>query len=388
MEFTLTDVITILIFFQSSLFSIYLFTLSRSKKISNRLIAFFIFLLGINVFDNLLTKSLYLDFPQLAFIINCTAALIAPLIFLYIKSVAFKNFKLKRSDFFHLAFFIALVIWTILVFHIRSPEEKARIVRTTFSQLSLNYTLLILALHLQTIYYYIASLKVINRYKQIVKENFSDANRITLSWLREIIIAFLVIVTISTLETVIHYFTSHRSNFNTLPLIFASYLFFVNWIIYKALKTPQIFTGVDSRIPLVKEIHKEKSSEAILSDKLLGTSPLNDLLSRLIRFIEKEKPYRDSMLSIKQLADQLDVPVRDLSLLINNVLNQNFFDFINQHRINEACELLKDPAFKRTTILEIMYEVGFNSKSSFNTAFKKYTGQTPTEYRQQLMTGS
>ena len=59
----------------------------------------------------------------------------------------------------------------------------------------------------------------------------------------------------------------------------------------------------------------------------------------------------------------------------------NFFDFINQFRIDEARSILKNPEKKQFTVLEILYEVGFNSKSSFNTAFKKHTGLTPTQYR-------
>lgn len=62
-------------------------------------------------------------------------------------------------------------------------------------------------------------------------------------------------------------------------------------------------------------------------------------------------------------------------------LNKHFFDFVNEYRIEKAKELLTHPERKEYTVLEILYEVGFNSKSSFNTAFKKRTGLTPTEYR-------
>ena len=67
----------------------------------------------------------------------------------------------------------------------------------------------------------------------------------------------------------------------------------------------------------------------------------------------------------------------------NHNLNQHFFDFVNEYRIKKAMEILADASKNHLTVLEILYEVGFNSKSSFNTAFKKYTKQTPTEYRKQ-----
>jgi AraC-like DNA-binding protein len=77
----------------------------------------------------------------------------------------------------------------------------------------------------------------------------------------------------------------------------------------------------------------------------------------------------------------MDLPMRQLSVLINQYLNQHFFDFVNEYIINKAKEILKNPEKKEVTILEILYEVGFNSKSSFNTAFKKHTGLTPTQFR-------
>ena len=97
--------------------------------------------------------------------------------------------------------------------------------------------------------------------------------------------------------------------------------------------------------------------------------------------MEEEEPYLDSSLSMHELAGQLNMKVKDLSLLINHTLNQHFFDFINHYRISRAMELLRDPKNKQLTVLEVLYEVGFNSKSSFNTLFKKQTGLTPTQFR-------
>jgi AraC-like DNA-binding protein len=72
---------------------------------------------------------------------------------------------------------------------------------------------------------------------------------------------------------------------------------------------------------------------------------------------------------------------KELSVLINQHLNQHFFDFVNEYRIEEEKLLLKNPEKKEFTVLDILYEVGFNSKSSFNTAFKKHTGLTPTQFK-------
>ena len=79
------------------------------------------------------------------------------------------------------------------------------------------------------------------------------------------------------------------------------------------------------------------------------------------------------------------MPVKDLSALINLYMDKHFFDFVNEYRIKKAIQILKDCTQKELTVLEILYQVGFNSKSSFNTSFKKYTGKTPTDYRKEAL---
>jgi AraC-like DNA-binding protein len=385
MELSIADVITILVFFQSSLFSFYLLSMGKSKKISNRLIACFIFLLGINVFDNVLTKSVYLDFPKIAFIIYSSSPLIAPLIYLYIKSIAFKDFRLKKEDIFHFLFFGLIFSWAFYSNYFQNDTNEFLIFRKSITEPNLQDSIFALVLHLQTLFYFNASFKVISRYKKIVKENFSDADKINLTWLKEITLAFMIVITLSSIELIIQYFSNHRSYFNTLPFIFSAYLFFVNWIIYKALKVPQIFAGINLGIPLVEEMKLEIQEEQNTTLPNDGISPTKELLIKLNKLIEHEKPYRNSTLSLKELAESLEVSTRDISLLINNELNQNFFDFINRYRINEAKELLGNPENKKVTILEIMYDVGFNSKSSFNTAFKKYTNKTPSQFRKEVL---
>ncbi len=101
--------------------------------------------------------------------------------------------------------------------------------------------------------------------------------------------------------------------------------------------------------------------------------------------MNRQEPYLDPALTIQDLANQLNMDVRELSPLINHHLHQNFYDFINNYRLNKACEILKNPNERNLTILEILYRVGYNSKSSFNTSFKKQTGLTPTDFRKKYL---
>jgi ligand-binding sensor domain-containing protein/AraC-like DNA-binding protein len=104
-------------------------------------------------------------------------------------------------------------------------------------------------------------------------------------------------------------------------------------------------------------------------------------IQKLFYLVEEEKVYKDPNLTIKFLASKLLISPRSLSRIINNQLNTNFYEFINEYRIKEAQQMLSAPGDHQESILEIAYEVGYNSKSAFNRAFKNFTGMTPSEFR-------
>lgn len=106
------------------------------------------------------------------------------------------------------------------------------------------------------------------------------------------------------------------------------------------------------------------------------------LVVRLLQLVEGEKFYRTEGLTIRQLAETMEVKEYKLRQAINGRLGfRNFNDFLNSYRIGEACALLTDPNEKDVTVLEIAYRTGYNSLAPFNKAFREITGLTPTEYR-------
>ena len=94
-----------------------------------------------------------------------------------------------------------------------------------------------------------------------------------------------------------------------------------------------------------------------------------------------EKPYLDADLSLPELANRLAIPSHHLSRVINEQFEANFFDFINQYRIEEVKVRIDNPEYQNLSLLGIAFECGFNTKSAFNRVFKKMTGFTPSEYR-------
>ena len=116
-------------------------------------------------------------------------------------------------------------------------------------------------------------------------------------------------------------------------------------------------------------------------DSLLPASTKREYLQLIQRYMLETKPHLDSNLTVTQLANGMGISTHHLSHVINTELDQNFFDFINNYRIADAKRILDEDAQGKRSITEVMYDVGFNSKSVFNTYFKKLTGMTPSQYR-------
>ncbi|HEY6907614.1 MAG TPA: AraC family transcriptional regulator, partial [Ignavibacteriaceae bacterium] len=213
-------------------------------------------------------------------------------------------------------------------------------------------------------------------YSRTIKSLYSTIQHLNLSWLELVLFAFLLMWLIDFAHFLFRHTTGispQVSGYLTFVSIAINFVF-ANLIIYKGLKQPLQFFIID------KELPKTKNDNASISDE-----ESDIYLRKLLDFMSVEKPYLTSTLTLKELSERLDINPRILSKIINEKKNQNFFDFINTYRIDDAKLILSNPVNRKMTILEVLYGVGFNSKSVFNTTFKKYTGVTPTEYRKRYL---
>jgi AraC-like DNA-binding protein len=108
-----------------------------------------------------------------------------------------------------------------------------------------------------------------------------------------------------------------------------------------------------------------------------------EYVERINDFMEEQKPYLKSNITLDTLSELMDVPARELSAILNGHFKMNFYEFVNNFRIEEAKRIMLADTDQKKTVSDIFLEVGFNSKSVFNTFFKKNVGMTPTEFRKQ-----
>ncbi len=195
-------------------------------------------------------------------------------------------------------------------------------------------------------------------------------------WLQTISVFMLVIVFLDILNSQIQVFSIGHIEIKTEVVIQISILLFVSMINYQGLKNPHSFQQISE-----SDIAMSKSSETKSMLATIDKNKLLELANKLEEYMKSEQPYLNPELNINMLAEAIKVSEKTISQTINHIIGSNFSDYINTYRIEDASLKLEQDIENSLTIKEIMYDVGFNSRSVFNTAFKKKTGLTPTEYQ-------
>ena len=384
MEIELINIVSIIASFVSFLFIVFLLSIKVERRLPNFLLSFFLFIFILDTLAIFNAVYVYPISPVAGMLISLAVFLTIPAIYLFVKASIFQDYRLSIKSLAHLLPYIAAVILLIpgyFLVHLRdefSPEYASR-----FNS-GVSIKLMYLLLYLQIAVYYTFIFIELRRYRQLMVENYSNPNMGNYRWLLQFVVLLLALDIIGLVKNIMR-FSSSELIFNIAILIVViNILIFISWVLIMSLKEPGIFTGIFSDIQLVREMvsdGKVKGSPADEGDDASGSGESSEQIKRIRDHMEKEEPYLDSSLSMYDLATQLDLNVKELSLLINHTLNQHFFDFVNYYRIRKAMSILEDPENSQLTILEVLYEVGFNSKSSFNTVFKKQAGMTPTQFR-------
>lgn len=371
-------ILTVISLFISLFLAFFLVTVKTKYKTSNYLFAAFIIITAIDLSWPLF--EIVSDGPSnLGMLRNTLSFLQIPVFYLYVLSVSYSDFKFKLKYIIHLFPFIIGNIVLLPRFYTVNLASKINFIinRQSRIELQFNHTLF----HLQTIVYVVAIFMLLRKAKKLYLENNAGTNINSYNWLFQFTTVLSVLYLIAIFKNIFKFYDySYISEWIKISISVLQ-PFIICWYLYKALNKPDLFRNIDSKLKLVSDIvlEEKKSQPATENEK-----EYNGALSKLQHYMVEEKPFLNPSLTIQDVSVAIKIPVRDLSLLINHKLEQHFYDFVNTYRIENAMEILKDGTKSKVTILEILYEVGFNSKSSFNSAFKKHTGNTPTTYRKQL----
>lgn len=372
----LVGIVSCVAVFVSFLLALFLLTVKTKNKLSNVLFAAFIILSGIDLSGFF---AIYLIEDQLGLeaFREQTSFLIMPFFYLYVLSVCYTDFKLRPKHLLHvLPFIIANLVITPGVYLANQAGKELFFINYMARPETLFLRIFIDS---QFVFYIVAILLALNKFKKIYLENYTNPGNITYRWLFQLTMVSVVAHSFVMVKNILVYNSLTTISIWANLLVGVIALSILCWFVLKALYYPALFRGVDSKLRLVKDILPEVDQTAMV--KTEAEDEMKHKAVELKAFMSKDEPYLEPSLTIQDLANQINMPVRDLSILINHHLDLHFFDFVNEYRIKKAMEMLRDPSKSKLTVLEILYHIGFNSKSSFNTAFKKYTDLTPTQYR-------
>lgn len=284
--------------------------------------------------------------------------LYGPLLYLYIKSLVYKGFKPKQADLLHTLPWFTASLSTLLL--------PVPIIVTG------------IAIFISISAYLSLCFRLIQYFHKVIRNTQSRFSSIALQWMQRVLYSMIVITIIDAIHNALSINNLMLENIFYAALITAL-LFFVTSLVFNGLRQPELFQGVSEEDEaLLTEVNERYASSKVSQQEL------DEFKGQILIHFDKERPFLDSDITIQKLAEALNLSNKLLSEVINRCFDQNFSEFVNSYRVNEAIRIFESEQDKQKTILEILYEVGFNSKSSFYTAFKQKTGQTPTAYKKRF----
>lgn len=323
--------------------AIFLWTKRKGNFLANRLLSILLIVLSFRV-----GKSVFLEFlekldAKFIFIGLGTMMAIGPLFYLFSKASTNRSFQWNNK---HLIHFLPCFLAVLFGLWINDNDLE--------SLPKLLFVFLFLSYYSHFLIYLIKTKRYISNQR---KAGLKDRTYKLLMLLFYGLLIIWVAYVLNLFDELIPYVVG--------PVLYSLVAYLISFIV--------ISKGY------LQDIDQEKYKTTRVSDE-----QVEHLFSKASALIVDRNQFKNPELTLKSLSEELNVSTQVLSMVINQKSQKNFNAFVNHHRVEEAIRLLNDQNYQNLTISSIAYEAGFNSISSFNSAFKKQTDKTPQAYRQQL----
>jgi AraC-like DNA-binding protein len=321
--------------------AIFLWIIEKGNKTANRILSLLLVVLSFRI-----GKSVFLEFTEnldvkLIFIGLGTLMAIGPLFYLFSRAAIDKSFQLRNT---HLIHFTPSLLGVLFGFWL-DKSHLDLLPMALFAVLFISYYL-----------HYLGYLII--TYVRFSKQRNDGLSPDTYNLLRLLFYGLLIVwfaYVLNLFDELIPYIVG--------PVLYSIVAYVISFVV--------IHKGY------IQKIDHAKYKTTQISDE-----QVEQVYSKVLGIVENDRQYRNADLTLKMLSAKLKVSTQVLSMVINKKSQNNFNNFINQYRVEEAIHIFQNPEYENYTIASIAYEVGFNSISSFNSAFKKHTGKTPQAYRQ------
>lgn len=362
-----------------SFFAGLLIATRRPYSTASRIMTAWLFLFCIEMIFALINRTV-LDMYSFPFI----SLTYGPLLFLYVRHMTVPS---RRFSPWHALHFIPFVVFfAVSVIFREEPifdDLTGFLVTDRFIPLRIVYSVIFFLS--VTVYSILAFLEIRNHQRHLRDLVSYTSAKLTLNWLKILSITFysgyVVVFILGGIKIL-----AGLLPFDPYVMTFVFITFFSFAYSFYAVRQPEI---LNFPVPLDDEDDTNGSSTAERYARSgLRPQQAEEYLTRLLKIMDEEKLYLDGDLTINDLAVKTGIPRHYITEVLNEKYGRNFFSFVNEYRIREALSRMNDPKYQHYTLLAIAYDAGFNSKSTFNSFFKAYTGKTPSAYRKEMSKSS
>lgn len=366
--------VLLIFFFNAMVFSFLLLKKGvREKSTSSKWLALFIFLGGLYVSPFMLGYAGWYSIKQyrefLFFMPMQQLFMIGPVLYFYCKSLFNENFVLKKKDWLHFLPAIAYGLYSLIVFITDKWVLDSFYFYADGRDMDLDFWYQFTGL-LSMLFYLVLSLDQYRKYRKITEQEVSFADDIAFTWMEHFMVAFGVILLLRVLFFILNPEWGEFGSKYWYYLCFSVLSFYIAVTGYSHTVKASLKFNLGT-IDLRSQSGEGEDASAL--DKNEWGAKINSLF-------ENEGLYKDAGLTLTDVANRLQTNRNIVSGVINQEFRMNFNDFVNKKRVEAVIKRLERLEHKKSTLLGIALDCGFNSKTTFNRAFKKQIGLTPKQF--------
>lgn len=371
--FNIHDVVLLMTIAECMLLAIFQSVLPAKTPATRRLLNVFLISVAIGsacvlvLWNGIVHTFAYFDRHLLPFALSVTLLIKGPALYLYVRAITESKFTLDRKLLIHLLPSALVFIW-LIAFNIDSTDlrfitpgitdEYRRLVNCVWHFVKL-----------VPVFYAIAAVMRVNRYKLQLVNHYSSFSTTEPGWLSVLTYGYLFSWALTLLVHVIAQFAP--------PLVSDAFGIADNYFGFILINALFLYSVVYAHKLLSTKPEAETAPEKNRSEEKIHESAIQKVTAGM----EEQRHFLKHNLNIEEFSKRIDLPVKDVSLVINKHFGTNFFEYINKYRVEEAKRLLLDPMHADKTILDILLQAGFNSKSAFHRFFNRIVGVSPSEFR-------
>ena len=352
----------------------------RNERLSDWLLGCLLVAMAFEIWEYMLGfAGVEILWNELEFFPRTFGMLLPPLAWFYLRSQFNAGFRFRRSHLVHALPFLIYSVYHIAVFA-QGPAFVEQWKETVHHRWGINFVEMALKFGLDFFYFYKAY-RLYREYRDWAPNQFSNLETISFSWFRNFLVAYISAILVSwamiavSMRLDLDYWQDWWDELAQAALIY--YLCIEGYAQTQPRKLH--FEPAKEMEKAIAEVSVLPNSSSGKTDKVTDDE-LAHWRSQIEKLMADEKPWLDPELSLPDLAQRLQTNASVLSAVVNRAFGKNFNDFVNEYRVEAVKRLLEDPAASHLSLLGIGLECGFNSKSTFNRAFRKVTGVAPSEW--------